>query len=435
MNNSKKLLLLIAIVIIIMVMIVISLLLLNLNHRDEVGENNMEEEEITEIELEGWNVVDDPSTFNTLTNCVQNYLDASNTKLETRTNSSLEEKKEVIYHLLNSTYKTKNKINLNNIQNYMYQEEYYLTFYPLKMNQLIENNLNIYTLYGMLEDNETGNYIEDVYYIIRQDEKNQTFDIEPITKETVKDFNNLRVNTDIEEILPNNDNKYIISSMNIVNLLNRYLSNYQRMAIKYPDRAYEYLEKEYREKRFGSLAAFKQYINENQEQIQSIILDKYQFTSTEDYKQYTCIDTNGNYYIFREKGVMQYQLLLDTYTIDIPEFVIKYEESNPQEKVILNLNRFRQALNDKNYTYAYSLLADSFKKQNFETQAKFEEYVKANFFEQNEFSYEKFGNEANTYYTYQIKITDEKNPSNGAKIKTFIILLEEGTKFQLSFNK
>ena len=126
--------------------------------------------------------------------------------------------------------------------------------------------------------------------------------------------------------------------------------------------------------------------------------------------------------------------MLDTYTLDIPEFVTKYKSSNPQEKVILNINKFMLAINDKDYKYAYSILADSFKEKNFKTQQDFENYVKTKFFEKNEFSYQKFGNEANTYYTYVVKITDASKKSNQEITKTFIVLLEKETDFKLSFN-
>ena len=131
---------------------------------------------------------------------------------------------------------------------------------------------------------------------------------------------------------------------------------------------------------------------------------------------------------------MKYTLILDTYTIDIPEFVERYNKSNPQEKVVLNINKFMLSLNDGDYKYAYSILAESFKEKNFKTLEDFEIYAKSNFFEKNVFSYEKFGNEGDTYYTYEIRITDKQNNSSNPKTKTFIILLEDKTNFKISFN-
>ncbi len=103
---------------------------------------------------------------------------------------------------------------------------------------------------------------------------------------------------------------------------------------------------------------------------------------------------------------MNYTVIIDTYTIDIPEFLDKYNKGTPQEKVLLNLNKFMQSINNKDYKFAYSLLADGFKQNNFQTLDKFEGYIKTNFFDKNTFDYKKFGDSANTYYTYEVEIKD-----------------------------
>lgn len=131
---------------------------------------------------------------------------------------------------------------------------------------------------------------------------------------------------------------------------------------------------------------------------------------------------------------MKYTLILDTYTIDIPEFTDKYNTATDQEKVILNLNKFMLALNDGDYKYAYNVLDDSFKTNNFPNYASFETYAKSNFFSNNTFDYAEFGNTAGTYYTYTVNITDASGESSNTTTKTFIMLLEDGTDFKLSFN-
>ncbi len=197
---------------------------------------------------------------------------------------------------------------------------------------------------------------------------------------------------------------------------------------------YNSLDEEYRNKRFESLEEFEQYAKDNIRRYITMSITKYQKTNNEEYTQYVLIDKNDKEYIFRETGTMQFKIILDTYTIDIPEFVERYNESNTQEKVILNINKFMQSINDKNYKYAYSLLANSFKSQNFRTEQEFENYVKENFFETNNFSYERYGNESGTYYTYEVKITDKTGENTEEITKTFIVLLKDGTDFELSFN-
>ena len=47
------------------------------------------------------------------------------------------------------------------------------------------------------------------------------------------------------------------------------------------------------------------------------------------------IYNNGDYYIFNEKGAMNYELFLDTYTVDVPKVVETYNNSDDSKKVKL----------------------------------------------------------------------------------------------------
>lgn len=437
MENSKKILFVMIIVMVVIIIIVISLLLLKSNSKQLYGQQeNLNEE--TEKVIDGVQKLKDPNMFYSLANNIQTYLDNNNINLQTRYEKTIEEKEIAVYNILSDSYKKDNNITTKNIRNYMYNGEHYLSFYPLKAKELIEDSMCTYLIFGLLEDNNTGEYISEAYYIIRLDSTTTSYDIEPLDVKNIKSIDDIDIYTDTKNIKKNDNNKFIMSTINIPNMINRYIANYKKMAIKYPERAYENFDKEYREKRFGNLEGFKKYIEQNKNKISKMRLDKYQITTfkegEEEFTQYICIDTNGDYLIFKEKSTMDYTLILDTYTVDIPEFLAKYENARPQEKVILNLNKFMLALNDQNYRYAYSVLADSFKDKNFRTEKEFEDYAKANLYEKNKFSFEEFGNEADTYYTYKIKITDSQNEFSNVKEKTFIMLLEEGTDFKISFN-
>ena len=176
-------------------------------------------------------------------------------------------------------------------------------------------------------------------------------------------------------------------------------------------------------------------INEYVMMQSNIKMQRYDVNKKDGYTQYICVDSLGNYYIFNATSAMKYSAILDTYTVDISEFIEKYNSSNTQEKVVLNLNKFMMAINDKDYKYAYSILADSFKKANFPTLESFETYAKQNFFDINEFEYEKYGSEGDTYYTYAVTIKDASGADTNTKSRTFIMQLNEGTNFVLSFNK
>ena len=81
--------------------------------------------------------------------------------------------------------------------------------------------------------------------------------------------------------------------------------------------------------------------------------------------RYFCIDQNNNYYIFDQKSIMNFELILDSYTIDLPEFIEVYYVAEAPEKVALNIQKTFDALNCKDYNYVYSKLSEGFKKNYF----------------------------------------------------------------------
>ena len=62
---------------------------------------------------------------------------------------------------------------------------------------------------------------------------------------------------------------------------------------------------------------------------------------------------------------MQFKVLLDTYTVDQQEFIKKYDSASDNEKAGYDINKFFDAINANDYTYAYNCLAESFKQNNF----------------------------------------------------------------------
>jgi soluble lytic murein transglycosylase len=76
-------------------------------------------------------------------------------------------------------------------------------------------------------------------------------------------------------------------------------------------------------KQYGEFESYEEW-NIYFSTIKLLELEKYLIKQRDGYTEYTLIDTYGNYYIFQETSPMQYTVVLDTYTIDIPEFVEKY---------------------------------------------------------------------------------------------------------------
>ena len=103
--------------------------------------------------------------------------------------------------------------------------------------------------------------------------------------------------------------------------------------------AFADLHEEYKTKRFANYEEFDNYAQRNARESLEMQLTSYQITNRGDYTQYTCVDQNNNYYIFYVTGIMQYTVILDTYTLDLPEFVEQYNNANDAEKVIMNIQK------------------------------------------------------------------------------------------------
>lgn len=143
---------------------------------------------------------------------------------------------------------------------------------------------------------------------------------------------------------------------------------------------------------------------------------------------------NGHYYFFNATAVYRYSVILDTYTIDLPEFKEKYYSAKDDtERVALNIQKIFEALNNKDYNYVYSKLAEGFKDKNFKTLESFEKYAKEKFFDNNEIEFLYYKKESDEYYSYTINVSDKKTEE--VRTLTIIMQLKQGTNYVFSFDK
>lgn len=299
------------------------------------------------------------------------------------------------------------------------------------------SNVNVYIVKGVLRDEKTEN-ITNLNVMLKLDLINETFTVylHDYLKEKYKD---LKLGEEIDASVPesiekNGSNQYSHKVIDEETYVRDLFSKYRTDILYYPEIAYNSLDEEYRKARFGTLEDFKAYAKETVRQSLLMQAEKYNKTQTDDYTQYTCIDGNGNYYIFRETSTMKYTLLLDTYTIDIPEFLEKYNNATEDQKVGYNIQKVFEAINNKDYKYVYNKLDETFKQNNFKTQADFETYMEQNFYERNNVTYENY-EQSGDLYIYNITISDANNEERGTISKNIIMQLKEGTDFVMSFNK
>lgn len=110
-------------------------------------------------------------------------------------------------------------------------------------------------------------------------------------------------------------NEYIPTYVSDEDMARIYLNDYINNMRYNVEKAYSLLDKEYRNKKFGSLENYKSYISSLQ--TTSYKLSTYYKNSKNGYIIFGVTDQNSNLYIFKTKGVMQYSVFLDDYTVEI----------------------------------------------------------------------------------------------------------------------
>jgi len=441
MKKIKKLILLTIIVIIITILLILINNKKNVEYNYGDGDSEPTMEEISN--QESVTPVTNSNMYYTVIECINTYLHDVSTATprgismtdQEEIAMTEEEKANRIYNELSKEYIKENNITISNVRQYVHSSEEYISFYPIDMKVIIQGDslTENYGAYGRVRNTTTGEFIGYTYIIVTIDLDNKTYAIKPIINEEISSLNELDLTTKVTSIEKNANNQFSYQIVNDESLVKKYIATYKMYALNHPEIAYEYLDEEYRNTRFESVEAFKQYVNENKSEISSIVLDKYQKTIKDGYTQYVCIDTKGNYYIFRETAVMKYTLLLDTYTVDIPEFTEKYNKADNETKVGMNIEKILTALNTKDYNYIYNKLANSFKNNYFPTVDSLKQYIQTNFYEKNTIEYDSVDNEG-INYMFDIKINNATNSESAPVSKRIIMQLKEGTDYVFSFN-
>lgn len=352
---------------------------------------------------------------------------------------------------------TKEQLKINNISKVKIDIN---KMYTIK----ISNDVDVYLIYGKLIDTNS-NKMFNLAVGVKMNPANSTFSILPYEYMTEKNMLKIDENSEInfnrtEKIENKTYNVFKSIYLNDEEYVKYIFETFtERMSFNI-EQAYQDLDQNYKEKRFGSLQNFAQYVSKNKElylsynnknakqygdfdsmeeymiymaKYKPLELKSYKIDKNNDYTQYVLIDNLENYYIFRETSVMDYTVILDTYTIDLPEFLEKYENAKEEDKVILNLQKCFEALNNNDYKYVYNKLDATFKSNNFKTEADFEKYVKTNFFESNN-AKSSNGKKQGDLYTYEVTITDKTEKNTKTVKKTFVMRLNEGTDFVMSFS-
>lgn len=296
----------------------------------------------------------------------------------------------------------------------------------------VTENLKFYYISGQIVEKDSLEK-EKFNLVVALDDNNLTFNIYTYEYANKHQFDKTEVKIDITEIENRTYNKYNYEYINDEEYARELLKSYTK-SVMYDniDYLYEKLDEEYKTNKFDEISEYEKYIEENRKNIITATLQSYKYNVYEDYVQYICIDQNENYYIFNESTVMNYNLILDLYTVDLPEFIEQYNTATNEEKVVLNVQKIEEALKDKDYEYIYNKLDTTFKSNKYPTEDDLQKYIQNNISKESTIEFVELIQEGEIYI-YKAKI---KNDGENVQEKNLNIImkLEDEMNFVYSFN-
>lgn len=445
MNNQilkKIIILLIILLIIILIAVIITKLYLN-KANQTYTENGTAGTNIFENYGKTSNGGVDSDAYFDIKKYMQKYLDTRNVNSllyghydengEYISTTSENEIKQKIYNLLSNKYISENNVTVENLYNHIDILEEGTIFVPVEMTLIQDSEIKSFLVYGLIESEENYSVIDKIFAVINIDMGGYKFSIEPIDGE-YNSISEIEVGELEDTIIANENNEFFQAYITAEDIPSEYISIYKGLALGAPEKLYELLDEEYRNEKFGSIEEFKNYIEENKAQIITAQLQKYQVQVEGSKVRYICMDKKGNYYIINQNEALNdYTMILDAYTIDLPEFTEKYNNAKENEKVLLNIQKILDAIKMKDYKYVYSKLDDSFKSNYFKTEQDFEVYVKENWNESNTVAYGSY-QKSGEVFVYDIEITEGSSETAEKINKKIVMKLLEGTDFVMSFN-
>lgn len=384
--------------------------------------------------------VDNVSLYYTVKNCLDSFYKAINMEIVEGNEddyveggeisystlmgvNNIEEKNKIIFDKLNNSFIKDNEITQNNA----YQ----------KLVSIVGSNYTIDDMYIIDGENIKNFYVyaenqnnDKLLYNVILDVDNMTYSIKLLQ---YADYTRLSKDDDVG-IEKNSNNVFEYSKTTDEQMSKNYFYDFKNLIVNNSQYAYDKFDDEYSKKRFGSIFEFQEYINNNKNELYNLTIKKYSVNITNEYTEYICQDQYGRNYIFKVTNVMDYTVQLDTYTIPTEKFKTEYDKAESEKKVQMNIDKFIQMVNRHDYKTSYNCIADGFKNNYFDTQEKFENYIKNAFFEYNNFEFENIEQKGNNLYTCTVTLTDLTGNSKDTKKITIIMQLNDNYDFKMSFS-
>ncbi len=295
-------------------------------------------------------------------------------------------------------------------------------------------NICAYIVEGVFIKKENGSK-RDFNMVVLLDYVSNTFAILPdeyIKEEKIDLYEKENIQLYNEELIEkNNDNTFSMVSNVNEEMCQKYFANYKASLIYDAEFAFTCLDKEYATKRFGQFNNFKNYLQKNEKEINKAELKKYQVNHYEDDTEYVCVDQFGNLYIFKEQAVLNFTLQLDTYTIPTEKFRKNYQAKDEKNKVMMNIDKWVQMLNNRDYIAAYNVIDETYRENTFGSQEEFEKIMREKLPLHYEVEYNGFTDENGTYIQ-KINLIGIEEQSEDIISISIIMQLKEDLDFVMS---
>lgn len=307
--------------------------------------------------------------------------------------------------------------------------------------QKIDLNKVIYSIYYRLEDSLKS--AEDLNMFLKLDKKNKTYLVYEHEFLSRNNMLNLKNGDRIyfdgleEDIKLDGENKFDDSNIDInyeicmMELFQRYKFD---LAFD-TEKIYNKLDENYKNERFKTYDIFKNYINDNNEELINDQIIKYKVYNMDEYTQFIGVGESGRNYIFNVNNLMHYNIILDKYSIDTPEFINIYQSNMPSVRAKYCIDRVRKAINDKNYKYVYDRLDIVLKNNYYKNYNDFENFLKTAFFEKNTFQIGELIMITDNVFQYEVKVIDSTMQSKEIKELTMTVTIKDETDFSISIVK
>lgn len=434
MKKIKKLMIIILLVIIIVGALIV--LLKKLNQKKEEGNISVDNgEEVTQKSDEyGYVELSDYGLYYSINDILSKYVNlmTSNEVQDIEDEGSAEytdsnQNMDIIYSLLDKNYVKNYNISVNNVKNVIYKLDDNAKIIPINIKIKYGENINTCIVNTYI----IGNNVEEKKFIVRLDNKNETFSIEFVNNDDIE-YAKI-INDDTINI--NEYNHFDVQIATNEQIAMNYLEQYKNLAENIPQIVYDnYLDDSYKELRFGSLEEYMKYIEDNKLELESIRTDKYLCNDLNDGKmEYVCKDQYDNVYVFDINSIFDYKIKLDNYTILTDKFKTEYQSANDNKKVQMNTDRFIQMLNRHDYKSSYNCISKEFKDNYFSTEDEFIDFIKQNFFDYNDLNFGDFSKEGANLFKYSIKIEDLTGNNEDGKNVNMIMQLNNDFDFEIAF--